>query len=147
MSNRTSHKEIILAGHDLITLIESGNVSFQHPVHLLDGVYEVKTYQKLWEYATKNSDTDFMEYFTYWDLENNKPLFDIIVYKELFDDEVYFLLSNSSLFGMFWLKEGNRLSTGMKNMIKAAKLNVPDVDLLKYTENNFKKAILNKDFV
>ena len=137
---------VIITKQEVMTLIKSGNLCFQLPVNLLYGVHKVNTFNKLMSIATEDDEDAFTEYFTYWDLKNDKPLFDIIVHKELLDNEIKYFVSNHSLFGMFWFKD-NTLAPGMKNVIERLKLNVPDVDLEKYTQSNYKVAILNKDFI
>lgn len=136
---------VIITKEDVLTLIKSGNLYFQLPVNLHYGVHKVNTFNKLMSIAKEDNEDNFTAYFTYWDLKNDKPLFDIIVDKSLLSDEVHYYVSNHSLFGMFWLNN-NTLPLGMKNVIRNLKLNVPDVNMEKYTRSNYKVAILDKDF-
>lgn len=140
---------IVLSKDDLNTLISSKNLYFQHPIHLDRGVHNIKDLKEITYYCTKfaknHDEEEFDEYFTYWNLEEDTPLFDINVVKIRYESDSRIFLSNHSLFGMFWLL-GNKLSVGMENVIDRLKLKVPNTDLCKYTENNLRKALLNKDF-
>lgn len=140
---------------EIMTLIKSGHLGFSTPATLSKGVYIIKSLKKLDEITINykgDVDTevespyeDNDEIFTYWDLKHNKPLFDVIGLYEYGKGTSYYL-SHCSLFGMYWLK-GNKLHTGMENAIRIFKLDVPqNTDLLKYTENNFKLALLDGDF-
>jgi hypothetical protein len=148
--DRDESGELILTKDDVNVLIASGNLYFQHPVRLNKGVYSVSKYADISSYCLRDKeddeDAEFDEYFTYWELDKDKPLFDIHACKELFNPEIHFTLSDHSLFGMFWLV-GNKLSVGMENVIAHLKLDVPNTDLAKYTENNLRKALLDKDFI
>jgi len=148
--DRDEDGELILTKDDVNILIASGNLYFQHPVRLNKGVYSVSKYADISSYCLRDKkddeDAEFDEYFTYWELDKDKPLFDIHARKELFDPEIHFTLSDHSLFGMFWFV-GNKLSVGMENVIAHLKLDVPNTDLGKYTENNLRKALLDKDFI
>lgn len=148
--DRDEDGELILTKDDVNVLIASGNLYFQHPVRLNKGVYSVSKYADILTYCSYDKQgeevAEFDEYFTYWELDKDKPLFDVHARKELYDTDIHFTLSDHSLFGMFWLVD-NKLSVGMENVIEHLKLNVPHTDLGKYTENNLRKALLDKDFI
>lgn len=146
---RNADNEIILSEDDVQTLIDSGNLYFQHPVDLKKGLQPVKNKKDFVHYGTMHnyrSDGAFTEFFTYWDLKKNKPLFDVCVEKSIYANNITYTLSDSSLFGMFWYVD-DRLAPSMKNLIEEMKYDVPDTDLVKYTENNLKLALLEKDFI
>lgn len=150
--NKNENGEIVLNEEIVKKLIQSKNIYFSHPVTMNKGVYKItnlkQMHQTAKEYGTSTWDGDWScdEFFTYWDLENDKPLFDIHIEKDLFNPNICYTLSNNSLFGMIWFKD-NSLPVSMKNVIDNLKLDVPDVDMQKYTENNFKKATINFDFL
>ena len=133
-------------------LIKTGNVAWQLPVNLSKGVVSMKTIRqlnKLVKDRVDEYDSDNMEIFTYWNLKNDQPLFDIIVtYDEYNTNSLYtYELSDCSLFGMYLFND-NSLSTGMKNVIAQLKLNVPPGrDYVKYAKENFKIALGDTDFV
>lgn len=133
-------------------IIKTKNLAWQHPVNLNKGVVVMKTIKQL-ENLVKDRvdeyDFDNHEIFTYWDLNKNKPLFDIIVtYDENRTGQLFtYELSDCSLFGMY-LFQDNSLSVGMENVIYQLKLNVPKgLDYAKYARENFKIALGNTDFV
>lgn len=133
-------------------LIKTGNVAWQLPVNLNKGVVPIKTIRQLDKLVKDRVDEynfDNMEIFTYWDLNNDQPLFDIIVtYDEMNSNSLYtYELSDCSLFGMYLFND-NSLSTGMKNVIAQLNLNVPPGrDYAKYARENFKIALGDTDFV
>ena len=133
-------------------LIKTGNVAWQLPVNLSKGVVPMKTIRQLNKLVKDRVDEynfDNVEIFTYWNLNNDQPLFDIIVtYDEMNSNSLYtYELSDCSLFGMYLFND-NSLSTGMKNVIANLKLNVPPGrDYVKYARENFKIALGDTDFV
>ena len=133
-------------------LIKTKNLAWQLPVHLHKGVVVMKTIkqlEKLVKGRVDEYDFDNHEIFTYWDMDKNKPLFDIIVtYDEnITGNHFTYELSDCSLFGMY-LFQDNSLSVGMKNVIDQLKLNVPKgLDYAKYAKENFKIALCDTDFV
>lgn len=133
-------------------IIKSKNLAWQLPVHLHKGVVVMKTIkqmEKLVKDRVDEYDFDNHEIFTYWDLDKNKPLFDIIVtYDENRTGDLFiYELSDCSLFGMYLFKD-NSLSVGMENVIEYLKLDVPKgLDYAKYARENFKIALGNTDFV
>lgn len=133
-------------------LIKTKNLAWQLPVHLHKGVVVMKTIKQLEKLVKDRVDEyDFEnnEIFTYWDMDKNKPLFDIIVtYDEnITGSHFTYELSDCSLFGMY-LFQDNSLSVGMKNVIDQLKLNVPKgLDYAKYAKENFKIALGDTDFV
>ena len=133
-------------------LIKTKNLAWQLPVHLHKGVVVMKTIkqlEKLVKGRVDEYDFDNHEIFTYWDMDKNKPLFDIIVtYDEnITGSHFTYELSDCSLFGMY-LFQDNSLSVGMKNVIDQLKLNVPKgLDYAKYAKENFKIALGDTDFV
>ena len=144
-----------LSKKELMTLVNSGHLGYSTPATLSNGVYIIKSLKKLDEITinykgdvdeeVEEPYEDNDEIFTYWDLKHNKPLFDIIGQFEYGKGTSYYL-SDNSIFGMYWLI-GNKMHTGMENAIRFHKLDVPtNVDLQKYTENNFKIAIMKGDF-
>ena len=133
-------------------IIKTKNLAWQLPVHLHKGVVVMKTIkqlEKLVKGRVDEYDFDNHEIFTYWDMDKNKPLFDIIVtYDEnITGNHFTYELSDCSLFGMY-LFQDNSLSVGMKNIIDQLKLNVPKgLDYAKYAKENFKIALGDTDFV
>lgn len=133
-------------------LIKTKNLAWQLPVHLHKGVVVMKTIkqlEKLVKGRVDEYDFDNHEIFTYWNMDKNKPLFDIIVtYDEnITGNHFTYELSDCSLFGMY-LFQDNSLSVGMKNVIDQLKLNVPKgLDYAKYAKENFKIALCDTDFV
>lgn len=133
-------------------LIKTKNLAWQLPVHLHKGVVVMKTIkqlEKLVKGRVDEYDFDNHEIFTYWDMDKNKPLFDIIVtYDEnITGSHFTYKLSDCSLFGMY-LFQDNSLSVGMKNVIDQLKLDVPKgLDYAKYAKENFKIALCDTDFV
>ena len=133
-------------------LIKTGNVAWQLPVNLSKGVVPIKTIRQLNKLVKDRVDEDDyynMEIFTYWNLKNDQPMFDIIVtYDENNTNSLYtYELSDCSLFGMYLFND-NSLSTGMKNVIAQLNLNVPPGrDYVKYAKENFKIALGDTDFV
>jgi hypothetical protein len=133
-------------------LIKTGNVAWQLPVNLSKGVVPMKTIRQLIQLVKDRVDEynfDNVEIFTYWNLKNDQPLFDIIVtYDEMNSNSLYtYELSDCSLFGMYLFND-NSLSTGMKNVIDQLNLNVPPGrDYVKYAKENFKIALGDMDFV
>lgn len=146
---------IELTKDEIEKIIKSGNLYFAHPVNLNNGIYPVKTLKKLTEIAKESSENvndydDVMEIFTYWE-NKETPMFDIIVYADnnYFNTNNVHLkyeLSDTSLFGMYWLV-GNKPSPGMINVSEQLDIPMPrDVDLEKYTRNNFEIAKAGFDF-
>ncbi len=133
-------------------LIKTKNLAWQIPVNLSKGVVVMKTIkqlEKLVKDRVDEYDFDNHEIFTYWDIDKNKPLFDIIVsYDENRTGQLFtYELSDCSLFGMY-LFQDNSLSVGMENVIDQLKLNVPKgLDYAKYAKENFKIALGDTDFV
>lgn len=133
-------------------LIKTKNLAWQLPVHLHKGVVVMKTIkqlEKLVKDRVDEYDFDNNEIFTYWDMDKNKPLFDIIVtYDEnITGSHFTYELSDCSLFGMY-LFQNNSLSVGMENVIAQLKLNVPKgLDYAKYARENFKIALGDTDFI
>lgn len=133
-------------------LIKTKNLAWQLPVNLYKGVVVMKTIKQLEKLVkSRLEEYDFAgnEILTYWDMDKNKPLFDIIVtYDENRTGSPFiYELSDCSLFGMYMMID-NTLSVGMKNVIKLLKLNVPkEIDYVKYARENFKIALGNTDFV
>lgn len=133
-------------------LIKTKNLAWQLPVHLHKGVVVMKTIKQLEKLVkSRLEEYDFAgnEILTYWDMDKNKPLFDIIVtYDENRTGSPFiYELSDCSLFGMY-LYQDNSLSVGMENVIVQLKLNVPKgLDYAKYARENFKIALGDTDFV
>lgn len=133
-------------------LIKTGNLAWQLPIYLSKGVVPMKTIKqlnKLVKDRVDEYDYDNVEIFTYWDMKNDQPMFDIIVtYDENNPNQLYtYEFSDCSLFGMYWFND-NSLSVGQKNMIDRLGLKVPkNIDCLKYAKENFKIALGNTDFV
>ena len=133
-------------------LIKTKNLAWQLPIHLNKGVVVMKTIkqlEKLVKERVDEYDFDNHEIFTYWDMDKNKPLFDIIVkyYEYQKGNKFTYELSDCSLFGMYLFKD-NSLSVGMENVIDQLKLNVPKgLDYAKYARENFKIALGDTDFV
>ena len=133
-------------------LIKTKNLAWQLPVHLHKGMVVMKTIkqlEKLVKGRVDEYDFDNHEIFTYWDMDKNKPLFDIIVtYDEnITGNHFTYELSDCSLFGMYLFLD-NSLSVGMENVIDQLKLNVPKgLDYAKYAKENFKIALGDTDFV
>lgn len=133
-------------------IIKTKNLAWQLPVHLHKGVVVMKTIKQLEKLVKDRVDEyDYYnhEIFTYWDMDKNKPLFDIIVtYDEnIAGSHFTYELSDCSLFGMY-LYQDNSLSVGMENVIVQLKLNVPKgLDYAKYARENFKIALGDTDFV
>lgn len=133
-------------------LIKTKNLAWQLPVNLNKGVVVMKTIKQLEKLVKDRLEKyDFAgdEIFTYWDMDKNKPLFDIIVtYDENIKGSHFtYELSDCSLFGMY-LFQNNSLSVGMKNVIDQLKLDVPKgLDYAKYAKENFKIALGDTDFV
>lgn len=133
-------------------LIKTKNLAWQLPVSLSKGVVVMKTIkqlEKLVKDRTQEYDSDNFEIFTYWDMNKDQPLFDIIVtYDENNTGKLFtYELSDCSLFGMYLFKD-NSLSVGMKNVIEQLHLNVPKgLDYVKYAKANYKMALGDTDFV
>lgn len=133
-------------------LIKTKNLAWQLPVNLNNGVVVMKTIkqlEKLVKDRVDEYDFDNHEIFTYWNMDKNKPLFDIIVtYDEnITGSHFTYELSDCSLFGMY-LFQDNSLSVGMENVIAQLKLDVPKgLDYAKYAKENFKIALGDTDFV
>lgn len=129
---------------DVEFLISTGKLKYSVPISL-SKAKKITSIKRMEEIVDENmDDEDGIEFFTYW--EKNKPMFDIIMEKDRFLNNIKFELSNCSLFGMYW-KNGNVSHVGMKNAVRYYKLDVPlNVNLLKYTQMNFKKVMLEKDF-
>ena len=129
---------------DVEFLVSTGKLKYSMPASLskAEKITSIKRMEEIVD--EKCDDADGIEFFTYW--EKNKPLFDIIMQKDCFSKHISFELSNCSLFGMYWLN-GNVSHVGMENAVKHYQLDVPlKVDLLKYTQMNYKKVMLEKDF-
>ena len=129
---------------DVEFLISTGKLKYSLPISL-SKAKKIASIKQMEEIVDENrDDADSIEFFTYW--EKNKPLFDIIMEKDYFSNIIKYELSNCSLFGMYWLK-GNVSHVGMENAVTYYKLDVPlKVNLLKYTQMNYKKVMLEKDF-
>ena len=129
---------------DVEFLISTGKLKYSLPISL-SKAKKIASIKQMEEIVDENrDDADSIEFFTYW--EKNKPLFDIIMEKDYFSNNIKYELSNCSLFGMYWLK-GNVSHVGMENAVTYYKLDVPlKVNLLKYTQMNYKKVMLEKDF-
>ena len=133
-------------------LIKTKNLAWHLPVSLSKGVVVMKTIkqlEKLVKDRTQEYDSDNFEIFTYWDMNKDQPLFDIIVtYDENNTGKLFtYELSDCSLFGMYLFKD-NSLSVGMKNVIDQLHLNVPKgLDYVKYAKANYKMALGDTDFV
>ena len=146
---------IELTKDEIEKIIKSGNLYFAHPVNLSRGIYPVKSMKKLKEITMESNESedygDVLEIFTYWE-NRETPMFDIIVYADnnYFNTNNVHLkyeLSDTSLFGMYWLV-GNKPSPGMINVSEQLDIPMPrDVDLEKYTRNNFEVAKAGFDFV
>ena len=129
---------------DVEFLISTGKLKYSVPISL-SKAEKITSIKRMEEIVDKNmDDEDGIEFFTYW--EDNKPLFDIILRKCWFSKNIKFELSNCSLFGMYWMI-GNVSHVGMENAVRYYKLEVPlKVNLLKYTQMNYKKVMIEKDF-
>lgn len=129
---------------DVEFLISTGKLKYSLPISL-SKAKKITSIKRMKEIVDENIDEDDgIAFFTYW--EKNKPLFDIIMEKDILTNNIKFELSNCSLFGMYWLKE-NVSHVGMENAVTYYKLDVPlKVNLLKYTQMNYKKVMLEKDF-
>ena len=130
---------------DVKFLISTGKLKYSLPISL-NKAEKIISIKRMEEIVDKNIDEedDGIAFFTYW--EKNKPLFDIIMEKDCFSKNIKYELSNCSLFGMYWLKD-NVSHAGMENAVAYYKLDVPlKVNLLKYTQMNYKKVMLEKDF-
>lgn len=129
---------------DVEFLISTGKLKYSLPISL-SKAKKITSIKRMEEIVDENrDDADGIEFFTYW--EKNKPLFDIIMEKDNFTNNIKYELSNCSLFGMYWLNE-NVSHVGMENAVTYYKLDVPlKVNLLKYTQMNYKKVMLEKDF-
>lgn len=130
---------------DVEFLVSTGKLKYSMPASL-SRAEKITSIKRMEEIVDENCDDadDSIEFFTYW--EKNKPMFDIIMEKDCFSNNIKFELSNCSLFGMYWLV-GNVSHVGMENAVRHYNLDVPlKVDLLKYTQMNYKKVILEKDF-
>lgn len=133
-------------------LIKTKKLAWQLPINLYKGVVVMKTIKQLEKLVkSRLEEYDFAgnEILTYWDMDKDKPLFDIIVtyveYKTC--SKFTYELSDCSLFGMYLFKD-NSLSVGMENVIEQLKLNVPKgLDYAKYAKENFKIALGDTDFV
>ena len=93
-------------------LIKTKNLAWQLPVSLSKGVVVMKTIkqlEKLVKDRTQEYDSDNFEIFTYWDMNKDQPLFDIIVtYDENNTGKLFtYELSDCSLFGMYLFKDRN----------------------------------------
>lgn len=131
-------------------IINTGNLYFQVPAKFREGLIPIDSYRKLIKIAKKNRESDliedFSEIFTYWDETRKKPLFDIFVSSDPFITT--YELSDFSLCGMYWLENGNRLSPGMENFGYTFGVEFPkNMDLEKYTQNNYNVAKAGLDFV
>ena len=130
---------------DVEFLVSTGKLRFSLPVSLSKSE-KITSIKRMEEIVDENRDeyADGIEFFTYW--EDRKPLFDIIMQKDAFSNNIKFELSNCSIFGMYWLN-GNVSHIGMENAVRHYNLDVPlKVNLLKYTQMNYKKVMLEKDF-
>lgn len=133
-------------------LIKTKKLAWQIPINLYKGVVVMKTIKQLEKLVkSRLEEYDFAgnEILTYWDMDKDKPLFDIIVtYDETRTGQLFtYELSDCSLFGMYLFKD-NSLSPGMENVIELLKLNVPKgLDYAKYARENFKIALGDTDFV
>lgn len=130
---------------DVEFLVSTGKLKYSMPASL-SRAEKITSIKRMEEIVDENCDDadDSIEFFTYW--EKNRPLFDIIMEKDCFSNNIKFELSNCSLFGMYWLI-GNVSHVGMENAVRHYQLDVPlKVDLLKYTQMNYKKVMLEKDF-
>ena len=129
---------------DVEFLVSTGKLKYSMPASL-SKAEKITSIKRMEEIVDENcDDEDGIEFFTYW--EKNKPLFDIIMEKDGFLNNIKYKLSNCSLFGMYWLV-GNTSHVVMKNAVRYYKLDVPlNVNLLKYTQMNYKKVMLGKDF-
>ena len=133
-------------------LIKTKKLAWQLPVNLYKGVVVMKTIKQLEKLVkSRLEEYDFAgtEILTYWDMDKDKPLFDIIVTYDEYKTGSKFTyeLSDCSLFGMYLFKD-NSLSVGMENVIELLKLNVPKgLDYAKYARENFKIALGDTDFV
>lgn len=130
---------------DVEFLVSTGKLRYSLPASLskAEKITSIKRMEELVD-ENRADDSDGIEFFTYW--EKNKPLFDIIMQKDCFSKHISFELSNCSLFGMYWLN-GNVSHVGMENAVRHYNLDVPlKVNLLKYTQMNYKKVLLEKDF-
>ena len=129
---------------DVEFLVSTGKLKYSLPASL-SRITNIQSVKQMEEIVDENrEEADGIEFFTYW--EKNKPLFDIIMEKDCITDKIKFELSNCSLFGMYWLV-GNVSHVGMENAVRHYKLDVPlKVNLLKYTQMNYKKVMLEKDF-
>lgn len=127
--------------------IKSGNVGYSLPVslHNIIHIKSIGEMKQILEQEQKEEDAPF-SIFTYWDFNKKQPLFDIEMAKDFGSDDIVYLLSDYSLFGMY-LTVDNKIHTGMENTINFYHLTVPNTDLVKYAHNNYKKALINKDFV
>lgn len=128
---------------DVEFLISTGKLKYSVPVSL-SKAKKISSIKQMEEIVDENIDEgDGIEFFTYW--EKNKPLFDIIMEKDSLSN-IKYELSNCSLFGMYWLV-GNVSHAGIENAVTYYKLDVPlKINLLKYTQMNYKKVMLEKDF-
>ena len=129
---------------DVEFLVSTGKLKYSLPASL-SKAEKITSIKRMEEIVDDNcEEADGIEFFTYW--EKNKPMFDIIMEKDYFSKNVKFELSNCSLFGMYWLV-GNVSHVGMENAVRHYKLDVPmNINLLKYTQMNYKKVMLEKDF-
>jgi 5,10-methylenetetrahydrofolate reductase len=135
---------------NLDRIIKTGNLYFHIPAKFREGLIPINSYRKLIKVAKKNKESDFIEdfseIFTYWDDTKKKPLFDIFVSSDQFITT--YELSDFSLCGMYWLQDGNRLSTGMENFGYTFGVEFPvGMDLEKYTLNNYNVVKAGLDFV
>ena len=127
--------------------IKSGNVGYSLPVSL-NNIIHIKSIgemKQILEQEEEDGDAPF-SIFTYWDFNKKQPLFDIEMAKDTGSDEIGYFLSDYSLFGMY-LTLDKKIYTGMENTINFYHLTVPNTDLVKYSFNNYKKALINRDFV
>ena len=146
---------IELTKDEIEKIIKSGNLYFAHPVNLSRGIYPVKSMKKLKEITMESNESedygDVLEIFTYWE-NRTTPLFDIVAmanknYVNMGNVKLKYELSDTSLFGMYWLND-NKPSPGMINVSEQLDIPMPrDVDLEKYTRNNFEVAKARFDFV
>lgn len=135
---------------NLDRIIKTGNLYFHIPAKFREGLIPINSYRKLIKVAKENKESDFIEdfseIFTYWDDTKKKPLFDIFVSSDQFITT--YELSDFSLCGMYWLQDGNRLSTGMENFGYTFGVEFPvGMDLEKYTLNNYNVVKAGLDFV
>ena len=129
---------------DMKMLIKTGNIGFSLPVHA-DNIIWIKKYEDIEEIvASEFDDISHSIFFTYWNWNKRQPLFDIEVFGET--DDLISVLSEYTISGMY-IPQNKRLNVSIKNNMDFHNINVPDTDLVKYVRNNFKKIMIEKDFV